>query len=162
MTDMQAALVQVAHSEDQTAAAELLADFYERWQEESLVVNIWLSIQASDPKANAIDRVKALMQHPAFDAKNPNKLRSLISVFCAQNPVNFHAKGGSGYAFLADRIIELNAQNPQVASRMVTPLSRWKKYDKTRQALMLKELERIRDSGNLSKDVYEVVSKSLA
>jgi len=162
MTDMQAALVQVAHSEDQTAAAELLADFYERWQDESLVVNIWLSIQASDPKANAIDRVKALMQHPAFDAKNPNKLRSLISVFCAQNPVNFHAKDGSGYAFLADRIIELNVQNPQVASRMVTPLSRWKKYDKTRQALMLKELERIRDSGNLSKDVYEVVSKSLA
>ncbi|WP_415905601.1 aminopeptidase N [Neptuniibacter sp. QD48_55] len=162
MTDMQAALVQVAHSENDKAAQDLLDDFYDRWKDESLVVNIWLSIQASNPKEQAIDRVKALMEHPAFDAKNPNKLRSLISVFCAQNPVNFHAKDGSGYQFLADRIIELNAQNPQVASRMVTPLSRWKKYDKVRQVLMLKELERIRDSGNLSKDVFEVVSKSLA
>ncbi|WP_415911402.1 aminopeptidase N [Neptuniibacter sp. QD37_11] len=162
MTDMQAALVQVAHSENDKAAQDLLDDFYDRWKDESLVVNIWLSIQASNPKEQAIDRVKALMEHPAFDAKNPNKLRSLISVFCAQNPVNFHAKDGSGYQFLADRIIELNAQNPQVASRMVTPLSRWKKYDKVRQALMFKELERIRDSGNLSKDVFEVVSKSLA
>lgn len=162
MTDMQAALTQVVHSEFSADAARLLADFYDKWQNESLVVNLWLSIQSSDPKSGALSKVEKLMQHPAFDAKNPNKLRSVISVFCAQNTVNFHAMDGSGYRFLADRIIELNKQNPQIASRMLTPLTRWKKYAPARQALMKTELERISNSGELSKDVYEVVSKSLA
>lgn len=162
MTDMQAALTLVAHSEFSADAERLLADFYDKWQNESLVVNLWLSIQSADPKSGALQRVEQLMQHPAFDAKNPNKLRSVISVFCAQNTVNFHAMDGSGYGFLADRIIELNKQNPQIASRMLTPLTRWKKYSPERQALMKAELERISNSGELSKDVYEVVSKSLA
>jgi aminopeptidase N len=162
MTDMQAALTLVAHSEFSADAERLLADFYDKWQKESLVVNLWLSIQSADPKSGALQRVEKLMQHPAFDAKNPNKLRSVISVFCAQNTVNFHAMDGNGYRFLADRIIELNKQNPQIASRMLTPLTRWKKYSPERQALMKAELERISNSGELSKDVYEVVSKSLA
>ncbi|MFY0677244.1 MAG: aminopeptidase N [Neptuniibacter sp.] len=162
MTDMQTALTLVAHSGFAQDAEQLLSDFYTQWQNESLVVNLWLSIQSSDPKAGALQRVEQLMQHPAFDAKNPNKLRSVISVFCAQNTVNFHAMDGSGYQFLADRIIELNKQNPQIASRMLTPLTRWRKYAPERQALMKGELERISNSGELSKDVYEVVSKSLA
>ena len=161
MTDMQAALVMVAHSTFADESAELLADFYSRWKSESLVVNLWLSIQAADPTEGALARVEALMKHPAFDGKNPNKLRSVISVFCAQNSINFHALDGSGYKFLADRIMELNSQNPQVASRMLTPLTRWKKYSSERQALMRLQLERIRDCEDLSKDVFEVVSKSL-
>jgi aminopeptidase N len=161
MTDMQTALVLVAHSAFEDDADKLLADFYNCWKSESLVVNLWLSIQAANPTEGALARVNALMEHSAFDRKNPNKLRSLISVFCAQNSVNFHSLDGSGYRFLADRIIELNKQNPQIAARMLTPLTRWKKFSTQRQALMLAELERIRDSGELSKDVFEVVSKSL-
>lgn len=161
MTDMQAALVLVVHSSFAEAAESMLSDFYQRWQSESLVVNLWLSIQAAAPQEGALERVEALMAHPAFDNKNPNKLRSLISVFCAQNTVNFHALNGSGYRFLADRILELNSQNPQIASRMLTPLTRWKKYSPQRQALMRQQLQRIEASENLSKDVFEVVSKSL-
>ncbi|WP_286238183.1 aminopeptidase N [Neptuniibacter halophilus] len=162
MTDMQAALSLVVHSVFAADAEAMLADFYERWSGESLVVNLWLSIQASDPKPGALQRVEALMQHPAFDAKNPNKLRSVISVFCAQNPVNFHAADGSGYRFLAQQIIQLNKQNPQIASRMLTPLTRWKKFPQQRQKLMIEALESVRDCGELSKDVFEVISKSLA
>ena len=94
--------------------------------------------------------------------KNPNKVRALVGAFAGQNLVNFHAADGSGYRFLADLVIELNALNPQIASRQLAPLTRWRKYDDARQALMKGELERIRATGQLSSDVFEVVSKSLA
>ena len=161
MTDQQAALTLVVHSGFSAAANELLEDFYQRWQAESLVVNLWLAIQSSDPKTGGLSRVESLMQHPAFDSKNPNKLRSVISTFCMQNAKNFHNVDGSGYRFLADRVIELNKTNPQVASRMLTPLTRWRKYSEQRQNLMVSELKRIESSGELSKDIYEVLSKSL-
>jgi aminopeptidase N len=102
------------------------------------------------------------MQNPVFTLKNPNKVRALIGAFANANLVNFHAEDGSGYRFLADQIITLNRLNPQIASRLLTPLTRWKKYGPARQALMRAELERILASGELSSDVYEVVSKSLA
>ncbi|WP_299181861.1 aminopeptidase N [uncultured Neptuniibacter sp.] len=162
MTDMQAALLQVAHSSFREESTALLERFYQQWKDESLVVNLWLSIQASDPTEGALSRIKALMNHPAYDGKNPNKMRSVIAVFCSQNSANFHSKDGSGYLFLAEQIIELNKQNPQIASRMLTPLTRWKKYDQKRQNQMRDALMHISESGELSKDVYEVVSKSLA
>ncbi len=162
MTDMQAAFSLVVHSGFSEAAAQLLGDFYQRWQNESLVVNQWFAIQATDPKPGALARVKALLQHPAFDRRNPNKLRALIGNFCAQNKVNFHAADGSGYNFLAEQILLLNQQNPQVASRLLTPLTGWKKYPEDRQILMKQALEQIMACEDLSKDVYEVVSKSLA
>ncbi len=162
MTDQSAALALVAHSRFGQAAKKLLNRFYEQWQDEALVVNQWFAIQATNPNAGTLAQVEELMQHPAFDMKNPNKLRSLLGGFCGQNAVNFHALDGSGYRFLGDRILELNTQNPQVASRMLTPLTRWRKYNSERQALMKAQLQRILDSGDLSKDVYEVVSKSLA
>lgn len=162
MTDMQVALTVVAHSVYQDDAKVMLDDFYQRWQDESLVVNLWLSVQASAPQAETLNQVKQLQSHPAFDSKNPNKLRSLVAVFCAQNAVNFHALDGAGYRFLADWIIELNKQNPQIAARMLTPLTRWRKFASERQSLMKAELQRIQASGDLSKDVFEVVSKSLA
>lgn len=163
MTDVIAALSQLVNSESPTAqkiATTALADFYQRWQHESLVVNQWLSLQAGCLLPNTLDRVKSLLNHPGYDGKNPNKIRALIASFC-NNAINFHANRGSGYQFLADNIIQLNTQNPQIASRLLTPLTKWKKYTSDRQALMKKELERILAVPNLSKDVYEVVSKSL-
>jgi len=161
MTEQQAALALVVHSEFTECAGELLGEFLSQWQHESLVMNQWLSIQASDPKPGALERVESLMQHPIYDARNPNKIRSLIGVFSNQNAINFHQEDGSGYRFLADRIIELNRQNPQIAARLLTPLTRWRKYDAGRQSMICSQLQRILESGDLSSDVYEVVSKSL-
>jgi aminopeptidase N len=162
MTDSQAALHIVVHSGYQKAGEVILDQFYQRWSDEPLVVNQWLSVQASNPQAGVLTQVDALMNHEAFNMRNPNKVRSLIASFCAQNPVNFHVIDGSGYRFLADQIIILNKLNPQIASRLVTPLTRWKRYSTDRQGLMRAELQRITDSGDLSRDVFEVVSKSLA
>lgn len=162
MTDSQTALTLIAHSEHRQAASTVLETFYQRWQNESLVVNQWLGVQASDPKAGALARVQALLEHPAYDSTNPNKIRALIAVFCAQNLLNFHNSDGSGYRFLADQIIVLNTQNPQIASRLLTPLTRWRKYPAERSTMMKAELERISASGDLSRDVFEVLSKSLA
>jgi aminopeptidase N len=117
-------------------------------------------VQASKTAPNTLDKVKTLMEHPAFTMTNPNKVRSVVGAF-AGNSVCFHAKDGQGYQFLADQIIELNALNPQIAARLLTPLTRWKKQPKERQALMISELERIKAVPDLSKDVFEVVSKSL-
>ncbi|WP_425515644.1 aminopeptidase N [Marinobacterium ramblicola] len=162
MTDQQSALALVVHSGFRQAGERLLAEFQAQWQHEALVMNQWFSIQASDPWPGALERVQWLQEHPLFDARNPNKLRAVVAAFCGQNAVNFHAADGSGYAYLADWIIQLNKQNPQIASRLLTPLTRWKRYPDQVQGLMKNQLTRILDSGELSRDVYEVVSKSLA
>jgi aminopeptidase N len=141
--------------------AELLEAFYLQWQHESLVMNQWLAIQASDSAPGALERVVSLSRHPMFDMRNPNKLRALIGGFCGQNLVQFHAEDGSGYAWLADWILKLDRQNPQVAARLLTPLTRWKRYEPVRRALMRDQLQRMMDTAELSADVYEVVSKSL-
>ena len=164
MTDVMAALTQLVNSSSplaQQLAVKALDDFYQRWQHESLVVNQWLTVQASCVLPGTLATVKKLQQHPAYDGKNPNKIRALISSFCNGNPINFHANAGVGYEFLADQIIALNSQNPQIASRLLTPLTKWKKYNVQRQSLMKAQLERIMAVSDLSKDVYEVVSKSL-
>jgi aminopeptidase N len=106
--------------------------------------------------------VQALMAHDAFDLKNPNRVRSLIGAFSQANQLHFHAANGQGYQFLADQIIALNTINPQVASRMLSALTQWRRYDESRQALMKAQIERIMGTENISKDVYEVASKSLA
>ncbi len=158
MTDVSAALAGVVNA-DRMAGDELLADFYKKWQHDPLVVDKWLMLQATSILPGTLDRVKALMNHPAFSMKNPNKVRSLIGAFCS-NQQQFHAKDGSGYTFLADQIIELDPMNPQIASRLVTPLTMWKRYDRTRQELMQAELERIGAVPGLSGDVGEIVEKS--
>ncbi|HCS66306.1 MAG TPA: aminopeptidase N [Cellvibrio sp.] len=165
MTDVMAALTQLVNTEAplaQQLAETALADFYQRWQHESLVVNQWISVQATCVLPNTLAKVKALQTHAAYDGKNPNKIRALVASFCNGNAINFHADAGAGYKFLADQIIVLNTQNPQIASRLLTPLTKWKKYSPGRQELMKAELERIMAESNLSKDVFEVVSKSLA
>jgi aminopeptidase N len=142
-------------------AQRALADFYERYQSESLVVNMWFQVQANTGSDSALSRVQALMQHAAFDFNNPNKLRALIGGF-TQNTSAFHHDSGSGYEFLADQIIRLNSSNPQIASRLVAPLTHWQKLDSDHADAMRKALQRIADTDKLSKDVFEVVSKSLA
>jgi aminopeptidase N len=164
MTDVMAALTQLVNTAAplaQQLAESALADFYQRWQHESLVVNQWLSVQATCVLPNTLAKVKALQAHAAYDGKNPNKIRALVASFCNANAINFHADAGAGYKFLADQIIVLNTQNPQIASRLLTPLTKWKKYSTEHQGLMKAELERIMAEPNLSKDVFEVVSKSL-
>lgn len=162
MTERLTALAVLVNSPFGAERAKALEAFAEHFKDNPLVMDQWFSVQAASTLPGGLARVKALMQHPAFTLKNPNKVRALIGGFAGQNLVNFHAADGSGYRFLADLVIELNALNPQIASRQLAPLTRWRKYDDQRQALMKGELERILASGALSSDVYEVVSKSLA
>ncbi|MBB2495055.1 aminopeptidase N [Aquipseudomonas ullengensis] len=162
MTERLTALAVLVNSPFESERATTLAAFAEHFKDNPLVMDQWFSVQAGSTLPGGLARVQALMQHPAFTLKNPNKVRALIGAFAGQNLVNFHAADGSGYRFLADQVISLNASNPQIASRQLSPLTRWRKYDDKRQALMKGELERILASGELSSDVYEVVSKSLA
>ncbi|MCY1398840.1 Aminopeptidase N [compost metagenome] len=162
MTERLTALAVLVNSRFEAERAKTLESFAEHFKDNPLVMDQWFSVQAASSLPGGLARVKALMQHPAFNLKNPNKVRALIGAFAGQNLVNFHAADGSGYRFLADLVIELNAFNPQIASRQLAPLTRFRKYDSARQALMRAELERILASGALSSDVFEVVSKSLA
>ena len=117
--------------------------FYQKWKSEPLVVDLWLGIQASCPLEGTLSKVKELMQHESFDLKIPNRVRALISQFASSNFVNFHNISGDGYKFLGDRVAELNEINPQIASRLMVPLTRWRKYDETRQDMMKRELARL-------------------
>jgi len=109
-----------------------------------------------------IDTVRALMEHPAFNLRNPNRARSLIFSFCSGNPAQFHAEDGSGYAFWADQVLALDAINPQVAARLARVLDRWQKYEIPLRDRMRAALERVAASATLSRDVREIVGKSLA
>jgi aminopeptidase N len=159
MTDAMAALSALAQldcPERETA----LEEFYKRWQDEPLVTDKWLAVQAGSRQADTLARVKRLLRHPAFDLRVPNKVYALIRTFSA-NHVRFHAVDGGGYAFLADQVIALNALNPQVAARMARSYDRWRKFDRQRQAQARGQLVRIRDTDGLSKDVAEIVTKTL-
>lgn len=162
MTDRQAALVALVNSPFDEQRKAALDTFAERWAAYPLVMDQWFSIQAGSTLPGGLARVEALMQHPLFTLRNPNKVRAVIGAFANQNLVNFHQADGAGYRFLADRIIELDRLNPQIAARLVTPLSRWRKFAEDRQQLMQQELARVLATEQLSPDVYEVVSKSLA
>ncbi len=160
MTDQRAALTCLVHSE-WAEKDEVIESFYQQWQHEALVVDQWLMVQATNPEGDALQAVKQLLAHPAFDMKSPNKVRSLIGAFAGSNLKHFHRPDGAGYEFLADRILELNKLNPSIAARLVTPLTRWKRQTEDRQALMKQQLERIAATEGLSPDVFEIVSKSL-
>ena len=161
MTDQIAALAVIVNS-SHPAKQQCLADFYQQWQSEALVIDKWFALQASSQCSDTFANVQALMLHPAFDLKNPNRVRALIGAFSQANPLHFHAANGQGYRFLADQIIALNTLNPQVASRMLSALTSWRRYDTDRQALIQAQLERIMSTDAVSSDVYEVASKSLA
>jgi aminopeptidase N len=161
MTDSMAALASVVNSKHKFQAEVALASFYDKWQAEPLVVNQWLAVQAGSAEYGTIDNIKKLLEHESFDIKNPNKVRSVIGAFAGQSLINFHAPDGAGYKLLADKIILLNRLNPQIASRLVSPLSKWSRYVDSQAQQMKQQLQRIMAEEDLSKDVYEVVSKSL-
>jgi aminopeptidase N len=161
MTDAMAALSVLVH----TGAPEqhpALAAFYNRWREDPLVLDKWFAIQATSPIPGTLEAVRRLTEHPDFTLRNPNRVRAVVGAFCSGNPVRFHDRSGDGYAFLGEHVLELDRLNPQVAARLLTPLTRWRRYDETRQGLMRAELERILETASLSKDVREIASKSLA
>lgn len=161
MTDVRHALTLLVHSSRSDIADPALKAFGRKWSHDPLVMDQWFSLQVTRPQADALDRVRYLMEHPAFSLKNPNKVRALIGAFAGQNRVNFHRLDGEGYRLLADVVIELNRLNPEIAARIITPLTRWQRFDEARQALMRAELERIRGE-EPSPNVYEIVEKALA
>jgi aminopeptidase N len=160
MTDRQGALTVLANSD--TAEREgALAAFYERYRGDALVLDKWFSTQALATRDDTLDAVLKLAAHPDFTLANPNRARALVGAFAA-NQRAFHAADGRGYRFLSDMILKLDKLNPQTAARMVPPLGRWRRFDTGRAALMRAELERIVAAPDLSKDVFEQASKSLA
>jgi aminopeptidase N len=161
MTDTVASLAALANT-DCEERQQALAAFYEKWKDDALVMDKWLSIQALSSLPDTLENVKKLVDHPAFNFKNPNKIRALIGTFTQGNAVRFHDPGGEGYVFLADNVLALDRVNPQIAARLASPFALWKRYDQKRSNLMKAQLERIRQLPGLSRDVYEIVTKSLS
>lgn len=161
MTDVMAAL-ELLVNHDNAYQSESLQEFYEQWQNDALVVDKWFAIQAMSRLPGTLDKVKSLLKHSAFTIKNPNKVRALIGRFCLGNVAHFHNEDGSGYEFLADQVLVLDKLNPQIAARLIQGFSQWRNYNENRQTLMKNNLQRIISQDDLSKDVFEIVSKTLA
>jgi aminopeptidase N len=162
MTDRIGALRALVNSDYEDDRNQALASFYQRYQDDPQVVEQWFSVQAASDRAGQLPQIRALLTHPAFDWKNPNKVRAVVGAFAGQNLAAFHQVDGSGYDFLAEQVCRLDDSNPQIAARLVTPLTRWRKFAPAYRERMRAALERIRDKPSLSRDVYEVVHKSLA
>ncbi|EGR2263838.1 aminopeptidase N [Vibrio parahaemolyticus] len=160
MTDTIAAM-SAANSAQLECREELMADYSDKWKHDGLVMDKWFALQGTNPAEDALEKVKATMNHEAFSLKNPNRTRSLIGSFLAANPVRFHDKSGSGYQFAGEILHQLNDSNPQVASRMIDPLLKFRKYDEARQAMIRAELEKLKAMDNLAKDLFEKVTKAL-
>ncbi|WP_370606903.1 aminopeptidase N [Pantoea ananatis] len=160
MTDSLAAL-SAAVAAQLPCRDALLADYDERWHKDGLVMDKWFMLQATSPAQNALLNVRRLLSHRSFSMGNPNRIRSLIGAFASGNPSAFHAEDGSGYRFLVEMLTDLNTRNPQVASRMIEPLIRLKRYDAHRQALMRQALEQLQGLDKLSGDLYEKITKAL-
>jgi len=161
MTDAMAALTCLANC----AGAErerALVMFHDKWKDEALVLDKWFRVQSTSWLPGTLVRVKALTAHPAFDLRNPNRVRSVLHAFATDNPLHFHAADGSGYAWVAEQVVALDRLNPQVASRLARAFDRWKKYDADRQAHARTALEKIRATEGLSPNVAEVVGRALA
>ncbi|EOG1784414.1 aminopeptidase N [Vibrio parahaemolyticus] len=160
MTDTIAAM-SAANRAQLECREELMADYSDKWKHDGLVMDKWFALQGTNPAEDALEKVKATMNHEAFSLKNPNRTRSLIGSFLAANPVRFHDKSGSGYQFAGEILRQLNDSNPQVASRMIDPLLKFRKYDEARQAMIRAELEKLKAMDNLAKDLFEKVTKAL-
>ncbi|MBR9787170.1 MAG: aminopeptidase N [Vibrionaceae bacterium] len=160
MTDTIAAMT-AANNAQLECRESLMADYSDKWKHDGLVMDKWFVLQGSNPAADALEKVKATMSHEAFSLKNPNRIRSLIGSFLSANPVHFHNKSGSGYLFAGEILRQLNDTNPQVASRLIDPLLKFRKYDESRQALIRAELEKLKAMDNLANDLFEKVTKAL-
>ena len=163
LTDRLSALREVVNAPwlAESERAAVLEDFHARWSAQKLVIDQWFSVQAACPRPGALARVQALEAHADFDGRNPNRLRALYGAFANQNPLNFHARDGAGYRFLAERATRIDRANPQVASRLLGPLTRWRRYDAARRLAMRDALRGIESAEAISPDLFEVVSKAL-
>jgi aminopeptidase N len=161
MTDVLAALTMLADL-DRPERSAALARFYERWSHDDLVIDKWFALQARSSLPETPHRVRELTRHPAFERKNPNRVRALVGAFSQANQLRFHDASGAGYTFLADEVIVLDPINPTTAARLVQALGASRRHDPARQGLMRRELERVLATPERSKNTYEMVSKSLA
>jgi aminopeptidase N len=160
MSEQLPALAALTHA-DAPQAAGALAAFLDRWRNDGNVIDKWLMVQATAPLPDAVKRVAALSEQPVFDWLNPNRFRALIGAFASGNPSRFHAADGSGYRFVADWLIRLDARNPQTTARLAGAFETLGLYDPARQALMRQELERIAAAPGLSKDTGDIVGRIL-
>jgi aminopeptidase N len=159
MTDQFAALSVLAQSEGEERMQAMDA-FYARWKDEALVIDKWLQVQATSRRPGTLAEVERLVAHPAFDLRNPNKVYALLRAF-GSNHVRFHAADGSGYRFLAEQTRKLDGINPQVAARLARCFDRWRRFDSARQTHARAALEMLRSHKGLSRDVFEIVERSL-
>ncbi|WP_445493948.1 aminopeptidase N [Photorhabdus sp. SF281] len=159
MTDVLAALFSAVIAE-LPCCDQLMAEFDERWHQDGLVMDKWFSLQASSPAADVLANVRNLLNHRSFSMSNPNRVRALIGAF-VNNPIAFHAEDGSGYQFLLEMLADLNSRNPQIASRLIEPLIRLKRYDEKRQSMMCNVLNQLKGLENLSGDLFEKITKAL-
>ncbi len=161
MSDSITALAAIASS-SYTNREQVLETFYKKWHTDNLVIDKWFTVQATADLPNLVEKLRKLVKHPAFNLANPNKARSIFGAFSLYNFYHFHQADGSGYQFLTDYMLQLDAKNPQTAARLIEPLTRWQRLEPIRQKLMQEQLQRILKSDTISKDMYEMVSKSLA
>ncbi|WGL17608.1 aminopeptidase N [Microbulbifer bruguierae] len=162
MTDSASALGALVEFGPVEDAEQHLESFYQQWQQDTQVVETWFGLQSTSASYGTLERVQQLLGHSAFELTNPNKVRAVIGGFAMRNFKQFHKEDGSGYEFLSDQVIALDKLNPQIAARLVTPLTRWKKYAASDAGLIKSALQRIAECGSLSRDLFEVVSKSLS
>ena len=159
MTDTMAAFTAIVNIDD-PLRFDVIDDFFMKWQSDALVLDKWFFVQAQSDLPDTLDNIKKLTKHHLFDFKNPNRVYALLGSF-GNNSVVFHSIDGSGYKFLAECVLKLDKINPQIAARMVNPLTRWKKHIDVRKDLMVGVLSEIHRQPSLSADVFELVDKSL-
>ncbi|WP_444904176.1 aminopeptidase N [Microbulbifer sp. CnH-101-E] len=161
MTDSAAALSALINYGSAPKVDSAIQEFYQRWKDDTQVVELWLGLQSSSARNGTLTNIKNLTKHPSFEIKNPNKVRAVLGGFANRNFKQFHKEDGSGFFFIAEQVVMLDKINPQIAARLVVPITRWQKYSDDLSDKMREALQGILDSGGLSKDVFEVVSKSI-
>jgi len=161
MTDRMAAL-EILSQHDRPERTRALDDFYRRYADDPLIIDKWLSLQAVIPEPATVERVRALTSHPAFSMSNPNRVRSLIGVFALANHTQFNRSDGAGYDFVADIVLALDPKNPQVAARIMGAFRSWRALEERRRARAEATLRRVAAVASLSRDVGDIVARTLA
>ncbi|MFN3868841.1 MAG: aminopeptidase N [Hyphomicrobiaceae bacterium] len=160
MTDEAHALVLLAGVEG-PARDRAVRCFYDRWKHDHLVIDTWFAAQAMSPRNDTIETVRALTAHPQFSLTTPNKVRALIANFATQNPRQFNRSDGTGYTFVAEQVLAIDKFNPQVAARLLNCFRSWRSLEVGRRKMARKALSKVAGAKELSRDVYEIVSKTL-
>ena len=160
MTDVVGALGVLTHIECPERESAF-NEFEMKWNHNTVVMDKWFTLQAISNLPGTLQKLRKLTNHPAYDEKNPNKIRALISAFSRFNQLCFHSADGSGYEFLAEQVLKLDPLNPQTAARLVNVFNNWKKFEENNKTKMKDKLKRIVKTPKLSGDVFEIVSKAL-